>query len=153
MKIFPYILSILILILSGCSDPLSPTLDPDYSEIQFKITRGSGWGTPWSLMEIYKSGWIKMDRFVQDEWKEGIEISMKSSEMEIFRKMERDFASYNRFYKPEEYYTDQPSHTFILIREVAVTTEVYDYHRSDLPGSLRKGIESVEGIYKRAGDN
>ena len=95
----------------------------------------------------------KIDGFVQDEWMEGIEISMNSSEMKIFREMEREFASYNQFYEPDPWWTDQAYHNIILIREIPDTTGVYDYGKCNLPETLKKGIESAEGISKRAREN
>ena len=153
MKFSPYIILLLMLILAGCSDSLSPTLNPDYSELQFKIRRVSAWGSQVSLMEIYKSGWIKTDEIVQGEIIEGIEISMKSGEMETFRSMEREFHFYSRSYVPNPYYTDQSDHFIILIRDNPDTTRVYDYRSRNLPESLRISIESVEAIVKRVRSN
>lgn len=153
MKFSLYIFLPLILISAGCSDPLSPTINPDYSELQFKITRDSAWGIERSLMEIYKSGWIKTVEIVRGEKIEGIEISMKSGEMETFRRMAREFHFYSRSYVPDPYYTDQSNHIIILIGEDPDTTRVYDYGRRNLPESLRISIESVEAIAKRVRSN
>ena len=153
MKKFLTVTVLTLINLIGCSDSLSPTDNPDFSEMQFKITRSSGWGTSWSLMEIYKSGWVRMDGFVGDEWKEDIEISMNSSEMRIFRRLEKDFSLYGRYYKPDPWWTDQVYHNIILVREISDTTGVYDYGNCNLPGSLKKGIESAEGIARRAREN
>ena len=153
MKFSFYIILLLILIITGCSDSLSPTINPDYSELQFKITRVAVMGSQVSYMEIYRSGWIKTDEIVRGEKIEGIEISMKTGEMETFRSMEREFRFYSRSYVPNLYWTDQSSHIIILIRENPDTTRVYDYNRSDLPESLRISIESVEAIVGRIRSN
>ena len=153
MKISFYIILLLILISAGCSDSLSPTINPDYSELQFKIRRDSAWGSQQSFMEIYKSGWIKTVEIVRCEIIEGIEIKMKSGEMETFRSMEREFHIYSRSYVPDPYYTDQSNHIIISIGENPDTTRVYDYRGRNLPKSLRISIESVEAIAKRVRSN
>ena len=153
MKIYLYVPLLLSMILAGCSDSLSPTDNPDFSEIQFKINRGSGWESPWSLMEIYKSGWVKIEGFVQDEWKEGIEIEMNSSEMNIFRTMETDFSSYDPYYEPDPSPSDQVYHNIILVREIPDTTGVYAGGGGNLPESLSDGINSMEDIAQRASEN
>ena len=150
MKKFHLATLLTLIILTGCSDSLSPTETPDFSEIQFKVGSASGWGSRWTQMELYKSGWVKLVVFHQDGSNEGIEINMNSSEMKIFRTMENDFPSYSSYYSPDPYYTDQSYHNIILIREIPDTTGVYDGGGNNLPKSLRNGIKSIEDIELRA---
>ena len=150
MKKFHIATLLTLMILTGCSDSLSPTENPDFSEIQFKVDSWSAWGIRWSRMELYKSGWVKIDVFHRDGSNEGIEINMNSSEMKIFRTMENDFSSYGSYYSPDPWPTDQAYHNIILIREIPDTTGVYAGGGNNLPKSLRNGIKSMEDIELRA---
>lgn len=149
ISINPSIISFiaLILISVSCEHSTEPKWNLDFKKMEIHYSKVGGWIQPTKL-DIYGNGLAIAYSFTQSI-DSAITILDKKKQNEI-ADLFKSFFSYNHYYepKPEDWVTDQNTHTIILIYDgIPDTVSVYMPDKANIPLSLTKIIFEMELLW------
>ena len=134
----------------SCTGSLSPTKEPDFSQLQFYANIGRGWGSGYEL-RVYRSGWALVRNWprMEGEWDDAEEVKMKSSEMEVMRDMERNFHRYRRSYP--HIFVDSQEFTVVLAGTPPDTTHFCcpGHDKAEVPETRQEAAGAFNAIADR----
>jgi len=123
----------------------------EFAKAEIHYTKSGGWiGT--SRLNIYGNGIASAFVFsgaISDQV-DSSAVMLEESEQDHIAKLFAAFSLYERHYAPSKIWTDQDYYTVVFIYENKPdTVGVYDLHRANLPGSLRKIFGELESLHER----
>lgn len=143
-----YIKSVILigifLVLFSCQNSSEPKWNFDFKKMEIHYNKVGGWIQPTKL-DIYGNGLVNAYISI-----DSASTMLTQKEQEEIADLFRSFASYDKHYepKPEDWATDQNTHTTILIYNgVPDTVSVYMPDKSDIPLSLIKIIMEMELLW------
>lgn len=134
--------------LSGCNSPTSPDLE--FSKMEIHYTKIGGWINT-SKLDIYGSGLVEAYHIghASTEVLDSASTFLSQEAQRKIASLFESFSSYDSYYEPVDYGTDQNLHTtvFIYDREPD-TVAVYQPERANIPSGLGKMIEEMESMWE-----
>ena len=140
-----------LLLSLGCEHSTEPKWNLDFQKMEIHYSKVGGWIHPTKL-DIYSNGLVNAYLFNQSSLTttDSASTFLNRKEQEEIVGLFKSFWSYNHYYepKPEDWATDQNSHTIILIyQEIPDTVSVYMPDKADIPSSLTKIILEMEALW------
>ena len=144
------ILAIVSLLLSiSCEQSTEPGEDLNFQKLEIHYSKMGGWIQPTKL-DIYGNGLVKANLLNHSNHAatdSASKILTKKEQDEIVN-LFRSFSEYKRHYEPENWVTDQNTHSIVFINDgIPDTVSVYMPEKADIPLNLMKTILGMESLW------
>ncbi len=148
MKMIKYAL-LIILLVAGCDDPVSPSLD--YSKMEIHYQKSGGWIPVTSLSVNGADAVITgFEISQQGQSSDTLRQDADQAELNFLAEIFYGFDQYKDYYEPVDFYTDANYYQTVLIyKGKRDTVTVYDPARVNLPKGLKRIIDEMEIISGR----
>ena len=127
-----------------------PEINLAFSEMEIHYMKGGGWINT-SVLDIDGTGEVKayLIRHASSVILDSARMILNDSEKERLVELSSSFSTYEDYYQPSDYRTNQDDHSLVLIHEqIPDTVRVYDPGRVDLPDGLRRILEEMESFWE-----
>jgi hypothetical protein len=133
----------------GCDHSAEPKWDLDFNKMEIHYSKVGGWIQP-TKSDIYNSGLARAFLFNHSTYTatDSASTVLSRKEQNEIVDLFQSFLSYERYYEPKDWITDQNTHTLVLIYDgIPDTVSVYMPDKADIPPSLTKIILEMEFLW------